>query len=476
MNYQRAYLQWYFGRNHKKIIMAAAFLLVSMIIPIWNCAAKDQMEMVIAVAYCLLALNTLGALILPILQFRYQMNQRACDLYLPLPISRKHMFFMQFGIGALLLALPNLIYEIAVLGSTAGRSYWKGYTFLMLMLLLFSFVLYCFNTFLVLRCHNLADAIFAVVGFLVAQLLLVAAIDSLLNNAVSKILPGGGSAYEFFSMDLYMFLSPVICAIRATEAIHVMVSDEIMHGFATWTQYCDIHPLHIALYAVLAIVIIYFAMRTYEKSKGEDSEQKTTSKWIYPSLITIVSGCLIFENILSLNYFIFTVILYFIMNFVAQRKIAVRPEMVIRFIVLVAVAQVFSQSLIQTDGFGMVKDLYDRSELQSVYLDISFIERDDEEETNAPIPPTTEPTYLMMNDWSTDEWLLDHVYALQKDLSKDSDYKETSMASIDIHYKLSNQKMIHRYYVVDAAFLDQLNAICDYISSHDYIDHDGNED
>lgn len=465
MSYQRAYLQWYVGRNRKKILLAVAFLLVSTTIPVWNNAPKDQTDMLVGVAYYTFLLNALGALILPVLQFRYLMNQRAGDLYLPLPIPRKHLFFMQFGIGTILLALPNLVYGIAVLGSPAGRFYWKALTFLMLLVLFFSILLYSINTFLVLQCHNLMDAFFAVFGALLAQFLIIATIEGLLSNAVSAILPGGGSAYEFFPMGYFMNLSPVISAIRGIDAVHMMVSDgEMLFGYAKWVEYSEITPLLLIIDGLLIIAVVYFAKRAYEMRKGESSEQKTTSKWIYPLLITVVSGCLVFENILSLNYFIFTVILYFIMNFVAQRKIAVHPQMVIRFVVLVIAALGISRLLVDTNGFGLVHDVYEREELQRVYMDISFFENEDTQQTG----DTENHTYLMMNDLYQDEWLLDHIYELQKGLSKDSDYNENMIAAVNIHYELIDQTLIYRHYLVDEAYLEQLKEISDYITEHDY--------
>ncbi len=468
--YPKAYLQWYLNSQRKKIMMYVGVLAVVVALPMWLIITDNPHDMLITATYIVLVIDTLGALIIPILQFRYLMNQRACDLYLPLPIKRKQMFFMQFGTGTMWLFLPNLMYLIAAVGNAAARSYWKGYVFLMIILMFFAFVQYSVDTFLVLQCQNLIDAIFAMAGFLLTQFLVIATIEILLSNTVNAVLPNGGSIYEFFPNWLNLLLSPIYSAMASINALDDMVGREtILYGFAKWQEYSGIHPFFIVVDALLAGIAVYFAQSTYEKHKGEDGEQKTTSKWIYPLLITLVSGCLIFENILSLNYFIFTVILYFIMNFVAQRKIVVQLRMVIRFVVLVIAALGISRLLIDTKGFGLIQDSYTRNELVRVQLDINFMDMD------YSIPESEQETlgaetieYLTMSELQDDVWLVDHVYELQKDITAHNEYSDTPVAYINISYELTNHKQIYRYYKVDQKHLDQVHEIADYLIDHHY--------
>lgn len=472
MSYSIAYLQWYLKSQRKKIMMYLGLLAVIIALPMWVIGTEDQHGVLIALAYITLALDTLAALTVPVLQFRFLMDQRANDLYLPLPIKRRQMFFMQFGIGSLLLVLPNLMYMLAITGNPAARSYWKGYVFLMIMLMFFTFVEYSINTFLVLQCHNLTDAIVAMVGFVLAQFLVIATIDSLLSNTVNAVLDSGGAAYEFFPDWLNLLLSPIYSGVRSINAVDDMVSREFMlHGFGIWQEYSGIHLLLITVDAIVAVIAVYFAKHSYEVRKGENSEQKTTSKWIYPLLITLVSGCLIFENILSPHYFIFTVIIYFIMNFVAQRKIAVHLRMVVRFAGLMIAALVISRLLIDTKGFGLIHDAYERDEFRQIRVEISFIGQ--EYQVPEALQETTgfiSTDYLGMTELQDDEWLLDHVYDLRNQIKNNNEYSETTAAFINIVYELSNQKVIYRHYTVEQAYLDEVKEIGDYMLEHHYAD------
>lgn len=469
--YQRAYLLWYLRSRRKEIMMYAGVLIVIIAMPMWLVSTAYPQELVINEACITLALNLLGALIIPVLQFRYLLDQRAADLYLPLPIKRKQLFFMQFGLGLILLWLPNFVFLAAMLGNGAALSYVGGYSFLMLVLMFFTFVQYSIDTFLVMQCHNRIDAILAMVGFLLAQLLLVATISGVLDNTVHHVLTGGGSLHEFFPQWLYYLLSPVMSAVNSISALsYITTGENLSFNIALWQEYSGIDPLYIAAAAALAFAAINCAMRAYERAKGENSEQKTTSKWIYPLLITLVSGCLIFVNILSFEYFILTVILYFVMNFVAQRKIAVQPGMVVRFMVLAIAALGISRLLIDTKGFGLIHELYDRNELAQVRVEITF--NDMEDNSAEAVPETKEPQktdYLIMGEHRDDEWLLDHVYALQTAISGKHENAEASAAFIQVNYVLKNQQQVYRYYTVDQQHEKEIQVIADYLLAHDYV-------
>ncbi len=333
MAYEKAYVKWYHKHNQRILVtylMIAATLIIAPQLMFPYDPQSSSMPLALS-AYIVSALNLLMALLIPLYQFRYLFNKHSVDLFYPLPMKKTTVYWLNYGIGATLVCVPNVIFFINVLWEQASYAYIPYYLLMMTGLVLFALSLYALVTFFVMKCNSLWDACFAAAAVLISQLLIVSAVNGLLRNAVTELVNNGGSAYEFFSLSYFEGAQPVMAGfqwISASLNAFFHISQSGGNFLTLWLQESTLNAWMLIYYLLLLIGFSDWACKTYVKRKGEDSEQQTTSKFIFPLFISLITGSLLAYNITDIAYLCFTFVLFFLMNALAERKLVIKTKMI----------------------------------------------------------------------------------------------------------------------------------------------------
>ncbi len=465
MNYEIAYGKWYIRHNKKLFVTYLIILAVLLLVPMAfrPYSVKSGDPPLLGSCYLVYLCNLIMAVILPLYQFRYLMNKRSVDLYFPLPMKKQSLFLLDYGLGAGLLLLPNVLFFLAVAWEGAAHPYLGGYVVLMGVLALLAISLYSAVTFFVVKCNTMWDAAFAAGAVLASQVLIVVSITSLLDNITMQLLIGGGSAREFFPIAYLESMTPLIAGFLWLQDWCSALISFIMKGKDFWNSWFSQSTLcfgTVLYYVVISIAFSCGACRSYMQRKGEAGEQKTTSKWIYPLFILLITCSLIVNNLLNVGYFWFTVVVFFLMNFLAERKITVRPKMIALLMIFIITVAGFAQIMLSTDGFGKIHELYKEEEIHAVRIDISYFQSDGKEDNGDSV---------YMSEYIADEELINRVVRQhQRMVETDS---SDACGVMSVNYELNNGNYAYRNVYFNEQELEDMEALQTYLLKHKYAEN-----
>ncbi len=461
MSYEIAYCKWIWRHNRRLfftyLLTAVTLLLLPQLLfpyqpnrnsfpPLyWSCTA-------------MLLINLALAMLMPLYQFRYLMNKRSVDLFYPLPIKKTRLFWLNYVIGAACICIPNVLFLFSFLWTSEINAYIPTYLVLTAMFALMSLALYASITFFVMKCNSFLDACFVAVAVVLVQLLLVTSCIALLNNVIQEISHSGGSINEFFQMSYIECFSPIMIGFKWLSDLPTAANDYMQNGgniLALWLKEADFNSFQPIVYLFVTVGFSIVACRAYGKRKGEDSEQKTTSKLVYPMFTSLITCLLLLYDSLSASFFWVAVVLFFVMNSLAERKLTIRPKM-LGFLFYGAILFLVSNLMIETNGFGRIREFYEPEDIQSVLVELHFYE-DRENDFDA----SYETSYLLMDEYQEDQKLIEQVTALHRQATKESENGEINYmnGTVMVNYVLKNGRTAYRYFSIserEAATVAQL--------------------
>lgn len=469
MAYEKAYGKWYWKHNQRMLATYLMIVATLIIVPQLMFPYDPQSSSIpLALsAYVVFALNLLMALLVPLYQFRFLFNKRSVDLYYPLPMKKTTMYWLNYGLGAILVCVPNMIFFINLLWEQASHAYIPYYLLMMAGLVLFGLSLYALVTFFVMKCNSLWDACFAAAAVPISQLLIVSAVNGLLRNAVTELVNNGGSAYEFFSLSYFEGAQPVMAGfqwISASLNAFFHISQSGGNFLTLWLQESTLNAWMLIYYLLLLIGFSDWACKTYVKRKGEDSEQQTTSKFIFPLFISLITGSLLAYNITDIAYLCFTIVLFFLMNALAERKLVIKTKMIAVLAIYGISLLGIHKVLIDTNGFGRIHEFYETDEILAVrseYHDFSDIVEN-------------EISSIIMSVSEKDPKLIEMMVKMHHETVTKIDVHngEQVLGELIIDYELKNGTHAYRYlylYQEDAKLIKEFK---DYLTEQNYTEKD----
>lgn len=476
MAYEIAYMKWYCKHNKRLFLtylLAAAVLLFVLVYLSPQDYRKSETVPLIWPSILVLALNIMMSVLTPLYQFRYVMNKRSVDLYYPLPMKKTTMFWLNYIVGMVFICIPNLLFLLSFLWVVEARAYFLLYLILMAVLALMSFATYAMATFFVLKCNSFWDACFASGAVMLIQILLVTAVLTLLSDVINEVLAGGGAAKEFFPVRIIESFSTMITGMNLLTGFAYAFQEATEYGGNLLDIWCSQSGLGISLviyYFVIYIVFSILACSAYKKRKGEDSEQKTTSKLVYPLFISLITITLLFHNSTSFSFFWFTIVLFFLMNSLAERKIVIRFKMVGYLMLYGASLFLITQLMISTKGFGRIHEYYEPSEIRSVRIELHYYEEYDEEQDlyESAYKSSYESAYVTMYDFQRDPELIQQVVALHHGVLSKEDAYAPMIGNVIISYSLENGMEAYRYLNFSKEDELLINQLQDYLLENEY--------
>lgn len=471
--YGKAYVAWFLHHNRKRLATYCGVLFVLFVLPACMIGYDPRFFSMPLEWACvfLLAGGIALAMGLPIYLFQYLWKQRSADLYLPLPMSKRQLFFIHYVLGLCLSALPIVMFLIAAALREESRAFYPYLALFAIGIYLITSASYSLYVFAVVKCNSLWDAWIAVLGYALLQILLASTIDWMLSNVVHQVLSGSGSVTEFFPIrGIEVLLSPILACTHWLDGVStaVFVQSQNAAVLPVWENLFaqnHVQPLLFLTLLILSGAACLGACYSYEHRKGEDSEQKTTSKWIYPLLIFAITACMLFVTSASMSTLWITLIVFLILNFAAERKITLRLSRIAGFLAMMLCGVALFWVMVQTKGFHLIHEYYSPQEIQ----DITFYLYLHEETEELPIPSlpslqeNNEDTRSVelrepVGDAQFIEWML----KLQHESAEANGY-ESSIGYIQINFALKNGKTANRGYTIDETQMHTLAAIMAYL-------------
>lgn len=479
--YEKSYWHWLWKSNQKRLLILLIILITMFALPavfdqiVATTQIYDMREVpfrwtLSLVVFVLFAM----ALLLPALLFRYTTNKRSADLYLSMPIKRTHFFWLQYGFGLCIMLLPCIVYVVITLITPSNWEYWLFHIAAVFGIYLIAVAFYAILTFFVSKCNSFWDIVCVSVCILLLSILLVATMDGLANKVVQQVIHQY-NAREFFPLSaMSHYCSPIIAATDFVASLYsasLTNTDQVGGFWREWSQYGGFSILIFVYWAIIAVGLSFFSMRTYTRRSGEDSEQKTTSKMVYPFLITMITSCLIFQNITDFGLFWLTILIYFVLHFIAERKIHVHWRMFVALALMAIFSYATTYVLIETKGFGRIQDVIEREKITQANVSFHFREPVIFELTN-PRYQEYQGSYINIVDCEkdvSDPEIIDEIYELQSIASDHNHYLYDNEEGItfSLNYTLTNGSNSNRaYYLSTKVEMERAMKIAQYLLDH----------
>lgn len=471
--YAIGYGKWLFHHYRKWLWIYLSILMLVFLLPTLTMTYESHWAMPMEWGCVLLLFLNQGlALCLPIVLFRYLMNKRSTDLYLPLPFRKRTQFLLEYGFGLLVLAMASVIFLVVALLREDSRSFYPVLLVYTIGAYLFAAIVYSIYTFAVVKCNSFWDSVVAVLGYALLQVLFMSSVEALLAITVSRVLPYGGSMYEFFPMRaLSMLNSPLLSSVSWLEGISNAYytiqtqaqSIPIGELLEVWLTQGNVGVGVFLWQALLGLAMFWGALVSYERRKGEDAEQRTDSKWIYPLLLTGMTGCLLLVNVSSGSGFLITLLVFVLLHFVAERKITLHFGQIALFGAMSFGAAALSFLLVNTQGFHLIHEFYEREEIAEVQVHMMLFDGD-WDDIIGELPSDNwilgENGEFGLRTFSRADTMITLTVQMQKEISQVGTDGSEMMGNIYVSYILNNGQRIERWYPFGKA---QLALIADYI-------------
>lgn len=382
------------------------------------------------------------SMLVPIYLFRFLYRKRSCDLYYGLPIRKKELFATTFLFGYLAILIPIVVYFLftsIIAGLFMNVMFAMLLTSLKIVTLLAIFML-CIQaiiSFLCVRCNTMMDTLFISGTYVILPLIFYFSTDIFLSQQVDVITLGYGNYIEYiFNMDTILtYLSLPYAALR-----------NIVFITPNW--------LSIFYWILLSMIALYFAYRYFINRKAEDSEKRTTFWLGYPSIIVIVTLCLILavQTTSGVSLLVFLTIIFFIylfLVFFSKRKISLNIKTIAVFVGLLIGSAAFGQAFQYTHCLGMVEELPRIDAVKSVNIEVGMNENmnHDNETING----------ISFVGKTKNEELNKRVYELHDDiLDVCINKREGGSTRITFDYTYHNGKNVKRTYFIGEAVTKEI--------------------
>ncbi len=380
------------------------------------------------------------ATVLPIFTFKFSLTKRHVDTYYALPINREHLFKAHFFapiVGALLPILINFAIGAVILTFDVSLlKIFQMFLFLLLAFLLFVAV-YSINTFFVLRCNSVVDACIITAAVTLCCVFVSGAIETFIQ---SQIVPNNMIQMEQYPEIALKLLTPMNGFFNLGETM--------IESHTTWNRFTGFEWGYYVYYLFVGAMAYFGAQKTFKKKKGEGAEQLSEDIFTYPLFVNLIMICLMLMLNLArtdLTGAIFIVISLFVLNFIgngiAHRSMKVSWPMVIRFVILITVINLFNFASKETEFFGINRFVMDYREFDRIEIRNWNYSADPGYEYGVSFVPEEAS--------ENEKALMDLVYDLQRITSLDYKNDEFSIFEGDIYISISYYKDIKVYKTVN---------------------------
>ena len=399
------------------VFMAYPFLLITNLITNDGKGLIDITQTMLVL--CELALAAL-AIILPLFTFKFAFVKKNVDTYFAIPLNRNHLFKAHFIAPILGTIIPILVSYLLGGLFLIPDSGFDGYLILLLALLLvfiIFIVIYSMNTFIILKCNNIIDASIITAAIGIVPLMLYAALEAFLRSQV----------FNNGMLDSIIHKGPQLIVDLFSPYRGLVLVNEYVKFRGNNIQLDTLDIVLFMYYVVIGILLIIEAKKSFKFKKGEDAEQLTTHYLTYP-LLTNLGLISLILNFNFTDYDITEMIIilialfvaYMIIHAIAMRSFKINIKMILKFIILIVVVNVFNIVSKETEFFGINRNVIDYKQFEEVKFDLQFYNYENDESTSYNVTIKTKETLT-----KEEQELFEYIKEIQKEKSiafKNDDY------------------------------------------------------
>lgn len=285
------------------------------------------------------------AYVLPLFQFRFLMQRSGSDLYLSLPMERKRLFYVHYGIGLVFLVTCALV-ELLVMICFAGPS-GNGLNELELngrfvcgVYILLGICLYTFFVALVMHCHRILDGMLICIIYTILPVLIYYSLQLFLYHAQNSVM-FADSFVSYNTVEDAAASHDMIFMFASLLSIPWQMNSWLDVAYGSFGDSLSFLAAALIAWMIVAVLCYLHARDKMVRMRSELSGQPTQSLLTYPLLIPVLALLFVMAfgngSIISFPILMILVIYLFAYCF-AKRKLTfdVRTLLVYMAIVLIS--------------------------------------------------------------------------------------------------------------------------------------------
>ncbi len=285
---------------------------------------------------------------IPIYMQNKRLKKKSVDTFYSLPIKKEKMYHTEMIFGLFLVFVPwvfNYLLGISQYWIKEGSLASGKEVLILIACLIYGFIQYSMNYFLVGKCNNVLDGVITLFAYDFLPVVIFVVAGSFIDmNTV------GINAYDVVNF--------------ANMSVHGAMYSLVYYfiyrlHYSTLFLNFPIGFLFLLLHCILGILAYREAWRDYVCKPLEEAEQKTTSAWSYRFLIPIY--CMLYLSLATYNNGIeimtITGVLVFLgylaATFVSNRAIKISARSLVFFASVLLVMNIFTYVFRENKAFGL---------------------------------------------------------------------------------------------------------------------------
>lgn len=314
-------------------------------------------------------------IIYPIYLISKNYKQNGCDLNLSLPITKEKRYLNELIFGWIIIFIPYIIWIFL--------NYFTGYLrvetlnsvhilFRSMLIILPMTVIFLLNCLISIKSNHLFDAILIVITSNLAIFILPYTLDVFFsNNSIGSSLSVISDYifnYDILSVEPLHFASFLFLLICPYQFIRVLL----------YGQFDMYMLMAIALYLMMVVLLLFLNLITYRNKKSEDYGSKKHNKYMYSSIICLITFMILLLVISQskLNVvciWLVTIFCFYIGTFcLAERNISISFKKILVYLLLIACTIIFRITYVYTYGFGCFHDYRSIEEVEKITISTSY--------------------------------------------------------------------------------------------------------
>ncbi len=319
------------------------------------------------------------AYLLPLFQFRFLMQRSGSDLYLSLPIERKRLFYIHYGIGLVFLiacALIELLVMLCFVGSTGNglNDLSLNTRFVCGIYIVLGVCLYTFFVALIMHCHRILDGVLICIIYTILPLLIYYSLGTFLHQAQCDAMHAD-TFYRYFTNESVIQYRDIVFMFAALLSIPWQMNCWLDVAYCEPGASSSFLVAALIAWMIVAILCYLHARDKMIRMRSETSGQPTQSLLTYPLLIPILALIFVMAfgggEIISFSIFMILAV-YLLAYCFAQRKLTFDYRNLLVYVAIVLCSSALYHLIGINHWFQTVKEIPEVDEVEYMNVEIQF--------------------------------------------------------------------------------------------------------
>lgn len=315
-------------------------------------------------------------IIYPIYLTSKNYKQNGNDINLSLPITKEKRYLNELIFGWLIIFIPYLIWILVnhITGYLYIESQFGDTSLLKYFLIILpTTLIFLLNCLIAIKSNSLFDAITVIILTNVIIIVLPYVFDIFFSaNSTGKSLSVINELY-FNNHNNKIYTE----SINFVSFLFLLICPYQLYRNLIYGQFDLYMLMSIIAYFMMIVILLFLNLIAYKNKKSEDYGSKKHNKYMYSSIIFLITFMLLLlvvsqSRLIVVCIWLVTIFSFYIGTFcLAERNISISVKKILVYLLLITCAITFRMSYVYTRGFGYLHSYRSIEEIENIIIYMS---------------------------------------------------------------------------------------------------------